>query len=122
MTYSKTLHVPIKALWAHLCRDPGQAHIQRMLQTANHVLLAPRITVPVLNGDAADLDGAGIDEGSLRADRACIQGGRHRKDFKNRAGFIRGTDGTVELTSIVKEQEVIAVIVQIQARGGCHCK
>src|SRR5512143_1487004 len=61
MTQPEIVHVTIERLWPHLGRDPRETYVQRVLQAANHILLAPGLTVPVMDGGATNKDRAGIE-------------------------------------------------------------
>jgi hypothetical protein len=93
-----------------------------MLQTAGHILLTPGITIPVLDRDPPYFDRARIDKRRLWADCACIQSGSHSQYFEDRSRFIRGSNCTVVLTAVVIQGKIIAIVVQVHARGGSHCQ
>ena len=114
------MHVRIEGVVTHLGGDPGQADVQRVCQAAGHILVTPGAVVPVVDGNTADDDGAGIKENGTGRDSAVIQGGRHGKDLGNGTGFVCLADGPVKGCFAGEDLAHLGVVIQVHARGGRH--
>ena len=69
MPQAKILHVIVEQNCSQLFGYPGEAHIQRMLHAALHILRPPGAIIPVVDQDAANLNRAGIHKHRIQIHR-----------------------------------------------------
>jgi hypothetical protein len=100
MTKAKGIHIIVKAACTHLCGNGDHTHIERVLQTANHVLHAPWLLIPVLNRNAANKNRTRIKISCIWIHCGAIQCGSHGKDLCYRTWFIRLGNGRVEIAGL----------------------
>ena len=121
---AEAVHILVEAGWAEFIGDPGETDVERVAHAGGHIDRASGAAVPVVDGDAADPEGAGIEHDGVRRDRARVERGGHGQNFEDRAGFVGCADRAVEGQFVFGAGfvniTVKPVLVQIHARLDRH--